>query len=292
MTTAHAGPVALKYEDSVTRFATAEEAINRGIIVRYDKRSMTLIDGPNSGQTVEYWVPIFEIDGSLTVAGTVALDAPTLAALETIQVGNFPATQAVTGPLTDTQLRASAVPVSVSGTVPVSGPLTDTQLRATAVPVSGTVAVTGTFWQATQPISHASLPSSLGTKTAALSFPVTLPSNQIVPVNVVSLTPSNATSTAYESSRVVKNASGYLLGMTGFNSKSSAQWIHIHNLTAAPADGTAPAVIFYVPATSSWSLDFGVNGRFFSTGITITNSTTGPTKTIGVSDCWFDVQYI
>ena len=46
----------------------------------------------------------------------------------------------VTGPLTDTQLRASAVPVS--------GPLTDTQLRATPVPVSGTVtanAGTGTF---------------------------------------------------------------------------------------------------------------------------------------------------
>ena len=83
-----------------------------------------------------------------------------------ISVSNFPATQAVTGtfwqatqpisgtvtantglsqPLTDTQLRATAVPVS--------GPLTDTQLRATAVPVSGT------FWQATQPIS--------GTVTAA-----------------------------------------------------------------------------------------------------------------------------
>src|SRR5947209_4771502 len=37
----------------------------------------------------------------------------------------------VTGALTDTQLRATAVPVS--------GPLTDTQLRATALPVSGTV---------------------------------------------------------------------------------------------------------------------------------------------------------
>ncbi len=36
--------------------------------------------------------------------------------------------RAVTGPLTDTQLRASAVPVS--------GPLTDTQLRASAVPVT------------------------------------------------------------------------------------------------------------------------------------------------------------
>lgn len=39
--------------------------------------------------------------------------------------------QAVTGPLTDTELRATPVPVS--------GPLTDTQLRATPVPVSGTV---------------------------------------------------------------------------------------------------------------------------------------------------------
>lgn len=56
-----------------------------------------------------------------------------------------PATQAVTGPLTDAQLRATAVPVSGPLTdaqlrataVPVSGPLTDAQLRATAVPVSG-----------------------------------------------------------------------------------------------------------------------------------------------------------
>jgi hypothetical protein len=43
-------------------------------------------------------------------------------------------TRAVTG-LTDTQLRATPVPVS--------GPLTDAQLRATPVPVSGTVAVSG-----------------------------------------------------------------------------------------------------------------------------------------------------
>lgn len=65
---------------------------------------------------------------------------------------------AVTGPLTDTQLRATPVPisgtvtiqdggnvitvdgtVSISGSVAVTGPLTDAQLRATPVPVSGTV---------------------------------------------------------------------------------------------------------------------------------------------------------
>lgn len=52
----------------------------------------------------------------------------------TVTVGNQPAQ-----PLTDTQLRASAVPVTVGNfpaSQPVTGPLTDTQLRASAVPVS------------------------------------------------------------------------------------------------------------------------------------------------------------
>jgi len=65
-------------------------------------------------------------------------------------------------PLTDTQLRASAVPVSGTfwqATQPVSGPLTDAQLRAVAVPISGT------FWQATQPVSAAALPLPAGAST-------------------------------------------------------------------------------------------------------------------------------
>lgn len=118
---------------------------------------------------------------------------------------------AVTGPLTDTQLRATPVPVSgtfyqatqpvsgtvgVSGSVAVTGPLTDTELRATPVPVSGT------FYQATQPVSAASLPlpsnaaqetggnlasivtntgriPSQGQALAAASLPVVLPAAQI-----------------------------------------------------------------------------------------------------------------
>lgn len=162
--------------------------------------------------------------GTQPVSGTVEIGATSLSALESITVqngagasavniqdggnsitvdgsvtvSNFPATQPVSGPLTDAQLRATAVPVSgtvtanagtgtmnvsvqnasipVTGTFfqatqPVSGPLTDTQLRATAVPVSGTVTanagtgtmnvsvqnasipVTGTFFQTTQPVS-------------------------------------------------------------------------------------------------------------------------------------------
>lgn len=56
---------------------------------------------------------------------------------------------------------ANGTPVVVSGAVTTGG-LTDTQLRATPVPVSGT------FFQATQPVSAASLPLPTGASTAAL----------------------------------------------------------------------------------------------------------------------------
>ncbi|MGD9724880.1 MAG: hypothetical protein AB7V39_00530 [Nitrospiraceae bacterium] len=67
----------------------------------------------------------------------------------------------VSGPLTDTQLRATSVPVTIPTPVPVTdnggsltvdGPLTDTQLRATPVPVSGTVTATPTGTQDTNVI--------------------------------------------------------------------------------------------------------------------------------------------
>lgn len=105
--------------------------------------------------------------GTLNVAGTIGLDAPTLAALETINaivsgtvdVGNFPTEYPLpagqvttltpqTDSLTDAQLRAAPVsvtfPADESGLtdlelraspVAVSGPLTDAELRAASVPV-------------------------------------------------------------------------------------------------------------------------------------------------------------
>jgi hypothetical protein len=77
-------------------------------------------------------------------------------------------------------------PVSIAATVNVAGPLTDSQLRASAVPVSvasvpthavtqsgtwnvtvsnASIPVTGTFWQTTQPVSIASMPSTPVTGT-------------------------------------------------------------------------------------------------------------------------------
>jgi hypothetical protein len=113
-----------------------------------------------------FYQPTQPISGTVSV-GTVSI-SNTVAVAGTF----YQATQPVSGPLTDTQLRATPVPVSgtfyqptqpvsgtfwqatqpVSGTFwqatqPVSGPLTDTQLRASAVPVSGT------FYPVTQPVS-------------------------------------------------------------------------------------------------------------------------------------------
>lgn len=81
---------------------------------------------------------------------------------------------AVTGPLTDTQLRASRVPVDGSGvTQPISGSVSVSNFPATQ-PVSGTVtanAGTGTFTVDgsghTQPISASSLPLPTGAATSA-----------------------------------------------------------------------------------------------------------------------------
>ena len=75
----------------------------------------------------------------------------------------WPADQPVSGPLTDTQLRAVAVLVSGPLTdtqirataLPVSGPLTDTELRAVAVPVSGTVTANVSFPATQQTLEQA-----------------------------------------------------------------------------------------------------------------------------------------
>ena len=77
----------------------------------------------------------------------VALSTRTKPADQQHTIIDSSASIAVTGPVTDTQLRASAVPVSltsttVTGSVAVTGPLTDTQLRASAVPISLAVAPT------------------------------------------------------------------------------------------------------------------------------------------------------
>lgn len=103
-------------------------------------------------------LPAALVGGKLSVdTGLTPLTDTQLRATPVPVSGTITANTGLTQPLTDTQLRATPVPVS--------GPLTDTQLRATPVPVSGTVSV-GNF-PGTQAISAAALPLPTGAATSA-----------------------------------------------------------------------------------------------------------------------------
>ena len=103
--------------------------------------------------------------------------------------------------------------------------------------------------------------------------------------------PNNATSTVYVASQLVKPAAGVLYGISGYNSKASAQFIQIFDSASLPAEGAIPKVILTIGASGNYSADFGVLGRGFANGIYVTNSSTGSTKTIGSADIWVDARF-
>jgi hypothetical protein len=148
---------------------------------------------------------------------TPALGQATMAASTPVVIANNQSAVPVSGPLTDTQLRATAVPISDGGSsVTVDGPLTDTQLRATAVPVSASALPlpTGAATSALQTIGNSSL-SSLDTKlpdkgqgTMANSTPVAIASDQNKAANTATLanvagSASSVTLLAANTSRII-----------------------------------------------------------------------------------------
>jgi hypothetical protein len=166
-----AGPSASSYTqaaNSVITLATAPGASDK-LTIYYDDGA-TVTNGPTS-------VSVSNFPETQPVSGTVTVSNPQTS----VSVSNFPATQAVSGtvtantglsqPLTDTQLRATAVPVSVASSVevevkndtgnplPVSGTVSLAGGNATAVKVDGSAV--------TQPVSASALPLPTGAATAA-----------------------------------------------------------------------------------------------------------------------------
>lgn len=95
-------------------------------------------------------------------------------------------------------------------------------------------------------------------------------------------------STSYESGHVLKASPGTLISLTGHNNSNVDQYIMVFNSGFVPGNGATPVTFFTLPAESSdFSLDLPITGMPFTAGISVSNSTTAPTKTAGGNNVWF-----
>lgn len=119
-----------------------------------------------------------------------------------------------------------------------------------------------------------------------------LPSAQGDNVTVVNAARTVGSTNALQASNVFNAAPGDLISFHCYNANVSNQFILIINAKALPADGNVE--LLYPPirilAVSTVSLTFPVP-LHASKGIVVCNSSTGgPTKTIGLVDCFFKGQ--
>lgn len=138
-----------------------------------------------------------------------------------------------------------------------------------------------------------------GTEATALRVTIASDSTGLVSIDdnggsitVDQATKTNASSSALEASRVVKASAGTLFRLTAFNNNAATRYLQVFDATSAPAEGTVPSIPpVEVLAGKTVMVEYTGDGRSFSTGITVLNSSTAATKTIGGSDFLFDAQY-
>lgn len=232
---------------------------------------------------------------SITIDGTVELSAGSLSALE-----NVNATIQSNATVNVTQLNNNTIALG-------NGPTTAGTIRVAIVDDIPSLAVgasqTGEWSVGISKVNGSPIAVGAGASNSATQRVILSSDTPTLTTNAVqsgswsvSVSPSsntgisNATSGAYADSIVAKAASGVLYSVGGFNS-GPAKFIHVYDSPSIPTNGTAPVYIFYVGATSNFNFNFGQFGRRFNSGISLGTSSTGPTKTLGPSDCWFDVQY-
>jgi hypothetical protein len=102
---------------------------------------------------------------------------------------------------------------------------------------------------------------------------------------------SNSTTTALDNDGpVVKASAGTLYGFQGYC--DAAGFVQVHNKASAPTSTNVPIIVIPVASGAPFSLDLGMRGRAFSTGIAFGFSSTGPTYTDGGSHLWVDAQFV
>lgn len=251
---------------------TAVQPTGSNLHVAVDSMPTTTVTGTVAATQSGTW-------NITNVSGTVSL--PTGAATEsTLSTLNGKVTACNTG----------AVVIS-SGSVTVSGTVAATQSGAWSLSANQSVNVSQI--NAVTPLMGNGV-TGTGSQRVTIASDNTAftVNNQVIGQSGSTNANSSLASSALEASHVIKASAGRLFQLTGVNTKTSAQYIQVFNSTTVPADSTAPVLLAYVPAGANFSFDFGAIGRYFSTGIAVSNSSTAATKTIGSADCWFNAEYL
>lgn len=111
---------------------------------------------------------------------------------------------------------------------------------------------------------------------------------------LVANSPTETTvSTTYEASHVIKAGVGILYGLSCYNSKATSQFLLTFNSTTLPADTTVSVTEpINCAGLSNCLIPLNANyGKYYSTGIVWSNSSTAPTKTIGSADMFCRPSY-
>ena len=98
-----------------------------------------------------------------------------------------------------------------------------------------------------------------------------------------------STSAAYEASHIAKAGRGRAHAIYGYS--TAAGFIQLHDSATLPADTAVPASFIACAANANWTFPIPSDGQDCLNGITISTSSTGPTKTIGTATAWFSVLY-
>ena len=211
----------------------------------------------------------------------------------------------ISGTVTANQGTAAATASAWPVTLAIGGALNSITNPVFVAPSTGaTFGVTGTFWQATQPISAVSLPLPTGAMAstggtvglvAGTSIVGKVGIDQTTPVttNGIVVAPTSASaagitpivSASAEGSHVLKGSPGNLYSLYVTTGATSG-YVMTFNATTAPAYGAVtPIECVPVFATSTLGLTFGSGPPdVYSTGITAVFSSTGCfTKTVSAT---------
>lgn len=181
-----------------------------------------------------------------------------------------------------------ASPVLGAGTAVIGHVIVDSG----AITISNaSLAVTGTFWQATQPVSAAALPLPAGAATSALQPSLgtsTAPSANVLSAQRPAVT--SVTSMAVEASHVLKASAGQLVRLAV--TSTAAGFILVMNSATVPADGAVALldVPLAIAAGQTLVVDYP-SPLVASIGISVCISNAASfTKAIQAATCIFQTQ--